>query len=200
MFKAALSKVSSLSTTAKVVLGLVLFGAVGAAAMPNNTIPSSVNKSQQQGAGSQVKAMVIKQIIETEDVDFSKKTEDNPSLPQGQTQLKTIGIKGIKAFTYEVSYAENVEVSRKLIKEEITKTPVDEVTYIGTYVAPVVQSPAPTKSSCDPNYAGVCVPITSDVDCAGGSGNGPAYVRGPVYVVGSDIYDLDRDGDGVGCE
>lgn len=53
---------------------------------------------------------------------------------------------------------------------------------------------------CDPNYTGACVPIASDVDCASGSGNGPAYVRGPVTVVGTDIYDLDRDGDGTGCE
>jgi hypothetical protein len=43
------------------------------------------------------------------------------------------------------------------------------------------------------------VPIASDVDCAGGSGDGPAYT-GPVQVIGSDIYDLDRDGDGMGCE
>jgi len=53
---------------------------------------------------------------------------------------------------------------------------------------------------CDPNYGGVCVPIASDVDCAKGSGNGPAYVNGPVLVVGVDIYKLDRDGDGVACE
>ncbi|BDX30614.1 hypothetical protein TUM20985_11610 [Mycobacterium antarcticum] len=63
---------------------------------------------------------------------------------------------------------------------------------------------APTASaqptSCDPNYSGACVPIASDVDCAGGSGNGPAYVSGPVTVVGDDIYDLDRDGNGTGCE
>ncbi|KKW64652.1 membrane protein [Mycolicibacterium elephantis] len=44
------------------------------------------------------------------------------------------------------------------------------------------------------------MPIASDVDCAGGSGNGPEYVSGPVYVVGDDIYELDRDGDGVACE
>jgi len=55
-------------------------------------------------------------------------------------------------------------------------------------------------SSCDPNYSG-CVPIASDVDCAGGSGNGPKYVQGPVRVIGRDIYDLDgSDNDGVGCE
>jgi len=60
--------------------------------------------------------------------------------------------------------------------------------------------PAAPRQSCDPNYSGACVPIASDVDCAGGKGNGPAYVRGPVYVVGTDIYGLDGDGDGVGCE
>lgn len=53
---------------------------------------------------------------------------------------------------------------------------------------------------CDPNYEGACVPIASDVDCAGGSGNAPEYVQGPVYVVGQDIHGLDRDEGGVGCE
>ena len=53
---------------------------------------------------------------------------------------------------------------------------------------------------CHPNYKGKCVPIASDVDCAGGSGNGPAYVRGPVKVVGPDVYRLDRDGDGWACD
>lgn len=35
-----------------------------------------------------------------------------------------------------------------------------------------------------------------DYDCAGGSGNGP-YYAGVVRVIGSDVFDLDRDGDGV---
>lgn len=61
------------------------------------------------------------------------------------------------------------------------------------------QKSSSENSSCDPNYSG-CVPIASDVDCADGSGNGPAYVRGPVQVTGSDIYGLDRDGNGIGCE
>jgi beta-lactam-binding protein with PASTA domain len=45
-----------------------------------------------------------------------------------------------------------------------------------------------------------CITPGPDVDCAGGSGDGPRYVDGPVYVSGSDPYDLDADGDGVGCE
>ncbi|WP_309664765.1 hypothetical protein [Tabrizicola sp.] len=57
---------------------------------------------------------------------------------------------------------------------------------------------AAIAENCDPNYTNQCVPIASDVDCAGGSGNGPAYVSGPVYVLGDDIYGLD--GDGVACD
>ncbi|CDO06895.1 hypothetical protein C1S82_26840 [Mycolicibacterium cosmeticum] len=59
--------------------------------------------------------------------------------------------------------------------------------------------PVKQSSNCDPNYSG-CVPIASDVDCAGGSGNGPEYVQGPIQVTGRDIYDLDRDGDGIACD
>jgi hypothetical protein len=58
---------------------------------------------------------------------------------------------------------------------------------------------AAAPPQCDPNYSG-CVPIASDVDCAGGKGNGPAYVKGPVKVIGKDIYGLDKDRDGIGCE
>ena len=64
---------------------------------------------------------------------------------------------------------------------------------------PSVTPPA-ASSSCDSNYSGGCVPIASDVDCGGGSGNGPAYFYGTATVVGVDIYGLDRDGDGIACE
>jgi hypothetical protein len=56
------------------------------------------------------------------------------------------------------------------------------------------------QPSCDPSYKGACLdPNASDYDCEGGSGDGPEYT-GTVTVVGSDHYDLDRDGDGIACE
>jgi hypothetical protein len=57
----------------------------------------------------------------------------------------------------------------------------------------------PTSRGCDPNYD-PCVPADSDVDCPGGRGNGPSYASGPVRVIGTDVYGLDRDGDGTGCD
>jgi hypothetical protein len=63
----------------------------------------------------------------------------------------------------------------------------------------VLSSASAFAQECDPNYD-PCVPVASDVDCAGGNGNGPAYVEGPVTVIGKDIYELDRDGNGIGCE
>lgn len=67
---------------------------------------------------------------------------------------------------------------------------------IANVVRPVVAPPPP--SNCTPGYS-PCLAPASDYDCAGGSGNGPAYT-GLVYVTGSDPYDLDADGDGVACE
>ncbi|MEK8108021.1 G5 domain-containing protein [Micromonospora sp. M12] len=98
---------------------------------------------------------------------------------------------GVRTLTYEVTTTDGVRTAKKLVTSTVTKQPVTQVVAIGTK--------KPQSSKCDPNYT-PCVPIASDVDCAGGSGNGPAYVRGPVQVVGSDVYDLDRDGDGTACD
>lgn len=134
-------------------------------------------------------------VTDTEPIPYKKTTVNDSSLEKGKKTVRTAGLEGLKTLTYEVTYTDGIETARKLIKEEVTSKPTNEVVAIGTYV-----KPKPTPSHCDPNYSGDCVPISSDVDCAGGSGNGPTYVSGPVYVTGSDIYGLDGDGDGVGCE
>jgi hypothetical protein len=60
-------------------------------------------------------------------------------------------------------------------------------------------TPPPARTSCDPNYSGCLDRNASDYDCAGGTGDGPRYT-GRVRVLGSDHFDLDRNGDGIGCE
>ncbi|PJF39062.1 MAG: hypothetical protein CUN55_15435 [Phototrophicales bacterium] len=56
------------------------------------------------------------------------------------------------------------------------------------------------RQKCHPSYSGACLnPNASDYDCVNGSGNGPYYTGG-VRVVGPDVFGLDRDNDGWGCE
>lgn len=68
--------------------------------------------------------------------------------------------------------------------------------------AKLTDQSANTRVRCTPGYR-PCIPDRrSDVDCYGGSGNGPRYTKpGVVYRVrGSDRYGLDGDNDGRGCE
>ncbi len=70
---------------------------------------------------------------------------------------------------------------------------------------PTTAPPPPTTAAprnCDPAYPDVCLHQgIGDYDCAGGSGNGPNYVEGPIRVLPPDPFDLDgNDNDGIGCE
>jgi hypothetical protein len=68
-------------------------------------------------------------------------------------------------------------------------------------VASADHASASKKRNCHPNYKWKCLKRNAgDYDCAGGSGNGPNYVSGPVKVVGADPFRLDADHDGLGCE
>jgi hypothetical protein len=64
----------------------------------------------------------------------------------------------------------------------------------------VTVGPATAQAGLDCDNYQPCVPIASDVDCASGEGDGPAYIDYPVTVIGQDVYGLDHDGNGTGCE
>ncbi len=81
--------------------------------------------------------------------------------------------------------------------EPVTDSSLCPGTTTSTGPTPTQPPPQPT---CDPNYSGACLdPNSPDYDCEGGTGNGPDYT-GPVTVVGTDHFGLDRDGDGQACE
>ena len=58
---------------------------------------------------------------------------------------------------------------------------------------------SPSESDCHPNYSGCLDPYAVDYDCIGGNGNGPLYT-GEVRIRGRDVFQLDSDGDGIGCD
>jgi resuscitation-promoting factor RpfB len=134
-----------------------------------------------------------KTVVEFRTIPFKKKTVTDSSMPKGERTIRTTGVNGTRKLTYQITYVNGVQTDKDLLRDQVSKEPRSQVTAVGTKVE------QPESSGCDPNYSG-CVPIASDVDCSGGSGNGPEYVAGPVRVIGSDIYRLDADHDGLGCE
>ena len=153
--------------------------------------PAPVTPSQARPTARTTQKKVV---VETKAVPFRRVTVEDASLEEGRRVVTKQGKLGIKRLTYEVTITNGVQTGKRLLRQVVVRQPVTQVTAVGTKV---VEEPA---GNCDPNYSGGCVPVASDVDCAGGSGNGPAYVEGPVDVVGTDVYDLDRDNDGIGCE
>jgi len=131
-----------------------------------------------------------------EPIPFDRVTVEDATIAEGTTTVTTPGVNGVQTIRYVVTYTDGVETARRMLGQEVTVAPIAEVTTVGT-MPPRAAAPGPGR--CDPNYD-PCVPIASDVDCAGGSGDGPAYVSGPVRITGRDVYGLDSNGDGYGCE
>ncbi|WP_084219956.1 G5 domain-containing protein [Spirillospora albida] len=131
----------------------------------------------------------VRTVTERQRIPYRTRKVSDAGLAKGTTKVRRQGRAGIKTLTYRVTLTGGVQTGKELIRQAVARRPVDRIIAVGTKAA----------RRCDPNYSG-CVPIADDVDCAGGSGNGPAYVTGPVRVIGSDVYDLDRDGDGVACD
>jgi hypothetical protein len=128
-------------------------------------------------------------VTERRAIRYSTRRVDDSSLAKGKERVRVQGRTGVRTRTYRVTFTDGRQTARTLVSNAVTRRPVTRVVAVGTKRA----------SNCDSNYSG-CVPVASDVDCAGGSGDGPAYVSGIVRVVGSDVYDLDRDNDGYGCD
>jgi resuscitation-promoting factor RpfB len=160
-----------------------------AAAVADPAVEPAVDPATPPPAQNQI---VRKTVTETRSIGYSTRTVKDSSLAKGKTRTRTSGKAGVRTLTYAVTLTNGKQTAKKLVKSVVTRAPVTKVVAVGTKQS--------GGSGCDPHYSGACVPIASDVDCAGGGGNGPAYVTGPVRVVGDDIYQLDRDGDGVACD
>ncbi|MES9541802.1 G5 domain-containing protein [Actinomadura sp. NPDC000600] len=176
-------------------VALLPLGACEAKDAPVEASPSKAAASAPPSTGASAGAAATptatkRTVTERRKIPFKTRKVNDATLAKGTTKVRTRGVAGIRTLTYEVTIANGAETDRKLIRAVVTRRAVTRVVAVGTKRA----------RRCDPNYTGACVPIASDVDCAGGSGDGPGYVAGPVRVVGSDIYDLDRDGDGIACD
>ena len=164
--------------------------AAGVTARATQSPHSATPSTTPTVSASATPTVIHRKVTVTRRIPYKTRRVKDPSLARGHTHVRIRGRAGHRTLTYVVTYTDGERTGRRLVRKTVTSRPVTKVIAVGTK----------EHRSCDPNYTGACVPIASDVDCAGGDGNGPAYVAGPVRVTGQDIYDLDRDGDGIACD
>lgn len=70
-------------------------------------------------------------IDEKEKINFKTIRKEDPEMWKGEEKVSQKGISGEKKLTYEVTRENGIEKSRKLIKTETIKEPVDEIIYFG---------------------------------------------------------------------
>lgn len=127
-------------------------------------------------------------------IPFRTSVVGDPSLPRGTKQVRTRGQPGLLSLRYQVTTVDGRRTDLRLVSRTITRRPVTQVLVVGTREKP--------RRDCDPNYDG-CVPVARDVDCRDGEGedgDGPAWVGRSVRVLRQDIYGLDGDRNGYGCD
>lgn len=70
----------------------------------------------------------------TSDIEYKTVLVNNPNLEKGEKRIKVEGQLGSKTEYFEVTYKNGIEVSRVLVKTEVTKEPVNKVVTVGTLV------------------------------------------------------------------
>lgn len=85
-----------------------------------------------EGERITVERVSVKELVEKEAVAFETEVEYSNSMYSDETVEKTPGVEGEKEVTYQVTYVDGKEESRKAVSEKILKEPVNQVVTQGT--------------------------------------------------------------------
>ncbi|HKX24269.1 MAG TPA: G5 domain-containing protein, partial [Candidatus Saccharimonadales bacterium] len=124
---------------------VVLFalGGVGNAMGGGDQSPQPPAQSQtSQPKEQEAPAPQVATRLETEskELPFTTVTQDDTSLPSGQTQVTQEGQNGSETTTYEITLTDGVQTDKKQAGDPVIVKPVDKIVKNGTYVKPVVKS------------------------------------------------------------
>ncbi len=72
------------------------------------------------------------ELVEEETIDYKVIEKADPELDRGKMRVEQYGERGIRALTYEVIRENGVEISKTLLRNEVTKEPVSKIEYYGT--------------------------------------------------------------------
>ena len=88
------------------------------------------------GMSISISRVEYKEEIETEIIDYGFTTEETDEMYLGVTCIERYGEEGEKEVTYKCKYVDGELADKEVIKEEVTKEPVDQLELVGTYEEP----------------------------------------------------------------
>ena len=74
----------------------------------------------------------VKDVMETEIINFERETRNNPKLKKGETKVIQKGVTGFKEINYKVTYENGKEIKREKISEKVVVKPIKEIVEVGT--------------------------------------------------------------------
>ena len=90
----------------------------------------------EDGAELRIERISTEELVLEENIDYKTVYKDSSDLYEDETKTEQNGTDGTKKVTYKVTYAEGVEVSREVVKEETTQEAKDKVVLRGTKERP----------------------------------------------------------------
>jgi hypothetical protein len=75
-----------------------------------------------------------REVAEPEPIAFKSSSQNDSTMEKGTSKSKQVGKAGVRTKTYRITYEDGVQTSKDLIKNEITTTPIDQITLVGTKI------------------------------------------------------------------
>jgi len=95
-------------------------------------VTPSLDENLQEGMTVEVTRVKKELVDEVQTIAFETETRDNSELKQGVEEIVQDGSNGERTITTEVVYENGKEVNRRVVKEVVSKDPIDKIVDIGT--------------------------------------------------------------------
>ena len=128
-------------------------------------------KALKEGMKVIVERVETRKETQTEEIAFSVETQKSSSMYVGSSKVTREGVNGSKEVTYQITYVDGKEESRKKVKEKVTKEPVSKIVTEGTKEKPK-QSSKSSGSSSKKSSGGKHIVSKRKVPDCDGSGHG----------------------------
>lgn len=137
---------------------------------PHNTSAQAVNKNSTPAPVQATAATVqTKQVSVQQAIPFSSQTQNDNSLPSGQTKITQQGVDGQEVIVYNVTLTNGNETSRAQQSTTVLSKPTPQITNVGTYIPPPA-SATPTQTT------------TSDTPSTNSNNSSPSNCTNGTYV------------------